>query len=266
VADLVEKEQTLKAWRKLSVSAALALALHLAAALALAIVLRFGLETAVDFPHRISFLVHQKTFWVSGWLLWNASALSILYFFFSYYLAHKAAGGLQLRLLSCACLIGVAAVAADLSAEAIEMFVLPNYAKAILVSPAVSLPVRIEHFYSMHRTAVILTGYLANGLYTTSVALIMLATARQYRPLIITAGSLVIVGGIWLSIASLTNSVKGMVWSNLLLMPSLLVWLAGVVTFSRMRARLLEEQSDNLLGRMNGCADDGTVREAEPND
>jgi hypothetical protein len=112
-------------------------------------------------------------------------------------------------------------VAADWTAQAVEMFVLPGFA----------LSANTAGFIAWHRTAVILTGFLANGLYTISAFLLVWASRRKYSRRIQAAGLGVVVGGSILSAAAWLDSAAGMVVANLVLVPCLLAWLAGIATY-----------------------------------
>ena len=121
-------------------------------------------------------------------------------------------------------LLAAAAIAPDLAAEAIEMGVLPAIAeRAMQTNEAIGL------FMSFHRTAVMMSGYVANGLYSIS-ALILAWTARRAYPAWVSAAGLATgCFGIALSAAALADSAAGMFWTNVLLVPCLLLWLAGVM-------------------------------------
>lgn len=186
-----------------------AFAAHLLAGIAMAVILRHGLDTNPDLAARMRFISEHRVLWVSAWLAWNAAALSILWFYVSFAGVYGAPG--------IAVPLAVAAVAADLGAEAIEMGLLP----------ALSSP---EDFLAWHRACVMLTGYLANGLYTL-VAVLLAWGARRTHPAWVSAFAAGVgVFGLWLSLAALAGSVPGMLWSNAGLLPCLLGWLAGVAT------------------------------------
>ena len=117
----------------------------------------------------------------------------------------------------------MAALAPDLSSQAIEIGVLPT-----LASQALGPHGSPEIFLHLHRIAVLLSGYLANGLYSTS-ALILAWSARHIYPAWITAAGLAVAAfGFALSVAALMDSVAGMFWTNVFLVPSLLLWLGAL--------------------------------------
>ncbi|MGH9750404.1 MAG: thiol-disulfide oxidoreductase DCC family protein [Candidatus Polarisedimenticolia bacterium] len=215
-------------WRRLSRAAFIALTLHLVAGLAMALVLRRGLETNADLLDRLRFLAEHAGLWRVAWLAWNAAALSIIYFYVAFARAH-AGNGAPMRV---AVLLGAAGVVTDLCAEAIEMFALPALAAGALAGRgALSL------FFSTHRLAVLLTGFLANGLYTVAAVVLCWAARRVYPRWTLAAGMGVGASGAWLSAAALLDSTAGMIWSNAVLIPCLALWQAGVAAAASVRAR-----------------------------
>lgn len=223
-------------WKHLKFAALSALLLHAIAGLSMALVLRQGLDTAPDITQRLEFLANYRLVWVSAWITWNCAALSILNFFYRMAKAHARDLQAQTKLLNLAVLICVGAVAADLFAEAVEMSLIPEMARSILRAPDSKLEATIDDLLYVHRLATISTGYFGNGLYTISTALTVWSTRFSYGRLTTIAGCCAVAGGIWLSIAALTDSVSGMVLSNILLMPSLLIWLTTIALKSTQRA------------------------------
>jgi hypothetical protein len=196
-------------------SALIAFIVHLVAGLAMAAVLRHGLETTPDLQARLAFLVNHRAAWTAAWLTWTVAAIAILYFYSSFADAYQSP-----RL---AVLLTVAALASDLSSQAIEIGVLPS-----LASEALGANGNAGAFLQLHRIAVVLSGYLANGLYSTS-ALILAYTARRIYPAWITASGLAVAAfGFALSVAALMDSIAGMFWTNVFLVPSLLLWLGAL--------------------------------------
>jgi len=197
-------------------AAILAWAAHLIAGLAMALFLRCGLETNPNLQDRLAYLVNHRGAWILAWFTWTLAALAILYFFMVFEETHQ----LRSRI---AVLVTVAAVAADLSAEAIEIGVLPSLARQAFSANAAP-----ELFLSFHRVAVMLSGYVANGLYSIAT-LILVTRARHLYPVWITViGEFVGVFGLALSMAALVDSSEGMFWTNVFLVPSILVWLGAV--------------------------------------
>jgi len=190
-------------------AAVLAFCAHLVAGLGMAIVLRRGLETTPVLQDRLAFLANHRALWTGAWLTWTFAAVAILYFYMAFVDMHLPASRLPV-------LLTVIALSPDLAAQAIEIGVLPSLAS----SP--------EVFLALHRVAVMLSGYLANGLYSITAIILAWRARRVYPPWISAVGLAVGVFGIGLSIAALLDSVAGMFWTNALLLPALLIWLAAV--------------------------------------
>jgi hypothetical protein len=210
---------TERPWKSLSRAAWLAFASHLIAGLAMALILRHGLETNADLTDRLRFVAHLGLLWMVGWLTWTFAAATILNFYARFAAAHRprAVSPAPLR---AAVLLTIVAVAADWTAQAIEVFVLPGFARSADTAG----------FLAWHRTAVILTGFLANGLYTVSAFLLVWASRGAYPRWIQVAGFGVVAGGSLLSAAAAVDSAVGMMVANVVLVPCLLAWLAGVAT------------------------------------
>lgn len=228
------------AWRRLCLAAWLALGLHLIAGLAMAITLRHGLETNADLIGRLRFIADHTAGWVGAWLTWNAAALSVLYYFACFASAHGTDDPTPGSPLRFAVTMGAAGVALDLAAEAVEMGVLPALARSALADLEAGVPsfAAAQPFLMMHRTAVMVTGYAANGLYSFSALLLTWFTRRSYPKWIWMAGLAVGSSGFALSWVSLINSTRGMLWANAVLLPSLLTWLAGVAITAAKRNRM----------------------------
>ena len=209
-------------WSRLSQAAWLAWVVHLAAGFAMAWILRHGLETNADLPDRLRFIVERRAWWTAGWLCWTLAAVTILNFYARFAVAHRALAPVALSL---AVWLTVAAVAADWTAQAVEVLVLPGLARAADATG----------FLARHRTAVLLTGFLANGLYTSSALLLVWASRPAYPRWIQGAGFGVVAGGTALSAAAWADSASGMLWANVVLVPSLLLWLAGVAASAARR-------------------------------
>lgn len=212
--DLAVKEDV---WLRLSRAAWVAFAVHLLAGLAMALVLRHGLETNPDLTDRLRFVARHRLLWTSAWLCWTVAAVTILILNARFAAAHRSAG-VSPAPLRAAVLLTIVAVAADWSAQAIEVFVLPGLAAAADAT----------RFLAWHRDAVVLTGFLANALYTTSTLLLVWATRRAYPRWIRAAGFGIVAGGAFLSAAAWADSAIGMLLANVVLVPCLLAWLAGV--------------------------------------
>src|SRR5262245_38659762 len=107
------------------------------------LVMRNGLETNPDFHDRVRFITEHRELWSESWLIWTAAAIAILYFYSAFTEAH----GVR----PTAVYLTVAAVVMDLSAQAIEMGLLPRIAHDILSAQG-----RPEVFMALHRLAVML--------------------------------------------------------------------------------------------------------------
>jgi hypothetical protein len=207
----------------------IAFVVHLLAGVAMAAVLSQGLETNGDLHARLHFLARQTLWWNLAWLTWNGAALTMLWFVVCFAQAH----GNRLAGRAAVCFT-TAAIALDLGAEAIEMGALPDLARTILDDlQQTANPPSLLLLHSLHRLAVMLTGYGANGLYSLSALLLAWSTRREYRYWVWPAGAAVGVIGLALSGAVLVNSVAGMVVGNVLLGPCLLYWLLAVALVRR---------------------------------
>ena len=195
---------TAKPWFDLRNASWLSVFIHALAGLSLLTILSHGLQTNGDLKYRIEFIAHNASIWVGGWCIWNVAALSILYFFLCLSRAWESEDKDSHRLLKLSIFLATAAVAIDLSAEAI---------------------------------AVGLTGYFANGLYTIATILACWSTRNCYPKVIVLFGLLVGISGLALSYFSLADSTSGLFWSNVVLVPSLLFWQAGIALASDRRGR-----------------------------
>jgi hypothetical protein len=197
----------------------LAFVVHLVAGLAMALILRHGLETNADVMDRLRFVARRRLWWTAGWLTWTVAAVTILNFYARFAAAHQSRG-VSRAPLKVAVLLTVAAVGADWTAQGFEIFVLPGFARAG----------NAPSFLIWHRAAVVLTGFLANSLYTVSALLLVWASRRAYPPWLRFAGFGVVAGGSILSVTAWADSAAGMLFANVVLVPCLLVWLGGVAT------------------------------------
>jgi hypothetical protein len=193
---------------RLQRAALIAMGLHLLAGISMALILARGLETNSDLQDRMSFLVNHRLMWTAAWLTWTAAGPAILYFYTAFVDAHPASPRIAIYFT-------IAALAPDLGAQAIEIGVLPG-----ITSP--------EMFLTLSRTATMLSGYLANGLYSLTALMLVWATRNAYSKWVSVAGLAVAVSGFALSLAVLMGSVPGMFWTNVVLVPALLIWLVGV--------------------------------------
>ena len=201
--------------KKLQQSAVIAFSVHLIAGIAMALILRNGLETTPELQVRLRFIAEHAALWTLGWLTWTAAAIAILYFYLVFASTHQV-GNL-------AVLLTATAVAPDLSAQAIEIGILPAIARGIIQTNAGT-----DLFTAFHRTAVMMSGFVANGLYSISALILVWNTRSIYRAWVSTAGIATGCLGLMLSATALADSAVGMFWTNVFLVPCLLLWLAGV--------------------------------------
>jgi hypothetical protein len=202
---------------QLRTAALLALIVHLIAGTSMALILSRGLATTSDLIARLGFLVTHRAQWTIAWLTWQAAALCILWF---YYVFASTASEPILRL---AVLLAAAAIGPDLAGQIIEIAVLPEIAGRALTSRADR-----DTFFLLDRIAVMLSGYAANGLYSLAAVLFAWFTRRRYSRAVWLAGLAAGVSGLALSLATLIDSVCGMFWTNVFLLPLLVIWLGGV--------------------------------------
>jgi hypothetical protein len=219
------------AFRRLGCAAWLSAAVHLVAGLAMLLVLWRGLESS-DFAASLIFLVEYELAWQAAWFTWNLAALVMLYFVVCFARAHRGTSA-QRTVLHYAVVVCAAAVPLDLAAETIEMAVLPMLARDALGQTTVE-PMNL--FLAFQRAATVMTGFFANGLYTLSSVLLVWSTRRDYPRWVVVAGALVGISGFGLSGAALAGSVPAMVAANILLMPALLAWQAGVAVTAGRRS------------------------------
>jgi hypothetical protein len=174
----------------------------------MALILRNGLETNPNFLNRVSFIVDHGALWSLGWLTWTAAAIAILCFYAAFTSLHQTG--------EIAVWLTIAAIGPDLCAQAIEIGALPQIAT------------RADLFVTLHRIAVLMSGFVANGLYSASALILAWMTRRVYPGWVCVAGMATGLSGFALSAAAIVNSADGMLWTNVVLLPCLLVWLAGV--------------------------------------
>jgi hypothetical protein len=225
-------------WQRLKLAALAAAAVHLAAGLAMALVLRGGIDPFAPLPERMVYIVDQRALWTFGWLLWNAAALSFLAFIVVFSQAHghgRSDGGLPFQI---AVALTTAGIVADLSGEAVLMGVLPSLAaRALADVSAGETASATAMFSSLHQLAVMLTAYVANGLYSLSALVLVLSTRSQYPWLVWLAGLGAGATGLMLSVVALADWGAGLIITNALLVPLIVLWQAGVALSASRRAR-----------------------------
>jgi len=182
----------------------------------MAIILSHGLETNAEFNTRLSFMVDHRALWSFGWLTWTAAALSFLYFCDAFAAAHD--------LHRFAVLLTAAAVVADITGHTMEIALLPAIAGRVLRSEGSP-----ELFLLLHRIVVLLSGYVANTLYSLSTLFLSWSSRHFYPRRIPAAGLAVAFVGFGLSIAALAGSTAGLLWTNAVLIVLLLLWLGLLI-------------------------------------
>jgi hypothetical protein len=189
-----------------------AAALNLAAGLAMLVLLKPGLPVPGSLlPDRLGYIRGHPGLWRGGWILWHAAAISLVLLLFV--LAERFRRHAPVR-ATIAEIVSVVGLAADLAAEAIAMGVTPVLG--------------LEHFLLLESIAGVLTGYLANGLYTVAGVLLTWAGARELPRAVVALGIAVWSAGLCLSAASLAHSAAGQLWSTAVLMPLFVLWAALV--------------------------------------
>lgn len=236
-------------WLALQRAAWLSVAVHLAAGLAMLLVLGEGLETNEDAAARLRFLVEGRAAWTAGWLAWHAAALSMLWFAVCFARASLDAVSedRESGLPAFAVALIAAAIALDLGAQAIELGLAPALAAEVRAAEERGdKAARAESwtaYQRTHRAAMLLTGYAANGLYTLASLALAWSGRRRYPAWTGAAALLVGGSGMALSAAVLADHVAGMLWSNVVLLPGILLWQAGVAVAAGLFAREPQSRS-----------------------
>jgi hypothetical protein len=195
-------EISLRTARKVSLGAALA---NLLASALMLFVLRRGLPPE-SLDTRSEFVSSHETLWRLGWLSWNVAAVTLigLLLVLASRLKHEAP-----FLCALAIVVATAGLAADLSAE------------ALLIGLSKQSPGTFE---SIQTEALLLTGFVANGLYTLAGILLTVAGRRLLPRALLVLAALVWTAGLWLAAATLVDSSTGEIASTGVLMPSFVIW------------------------------------------
>lgn len=135
----------------------LAAATHIVASAAMLLFLRDGLPGTSD-DARLAYIASHRAAWMSGWLLWQLAAVSLIAFYAV--LALRFRGPLSAAAMA----IGAAGLSLDIASESRYMDVLPA--------------LRGEAFAALDRELEVLIGYGANGLYTLAFVLLAIAGWR----------------------------------------------------------------------------------------
>ena len=187
-----------------------AAAINLLASVVMLFVLRPGLPARGDFValrSRHAYVSTHLAAWRIGWLLWNAAAVVLLAFFVVLSLRWRDRAPVVSRL---ALVVAGAGLAADLIAE------------AVLMSLAQRFPA--GGYVGAEAFAILLTGYVGNGLYTVAGILLTWAGRRDLPALLLYVAVPVWVAGLWLAAATLGGSTTGQVLSTSVLMPMFVLW------------------------------------------
>ena len=128
--------------------------------------LRGGLPVDTTVTERMVFILQNRAVWTASWMVWMLAAIGLLVFCFILESALTTAC-LTARIgLSLVCL----GIVPDLMAEVIYAFVMPQVLTQSISS---------ELFQLLEIVAVLLTGFLGNGLYNLGGLLLTLAAIRQ---------------------------------------------------------------------------------------
>jgi hypothetical protein len=189
-------------------AAYVAAGVHVVAAGAMLLALQPGLPVAGSaLATRMAYMSAHTAAWWLGWLVWHAADLALL----AFYVALAARWGRRAPLrCGLALLLAGAGVADDLGAQAVYMGVAPR------LGP--------EAFAVAEQVAGVLTGYVANGLYTLAGLLLVWAGARELPRYLVATSLPVWAAGLALSAASLAGSGDGQFWSVAMLMPAFIGW------------------------------------------
>ncbi|HEY7061807.1 MAG TPA: hypothetical protein VII06_10020 [Chloroflexota bacterium] len=191
-------------------AAYVAAAVHVVAAAAMLVLLQPGLPVAGSaLAARMAYVGGQTGVWWLGWLAWHAADVALLAFYVA--LAGQWGRRAPLR-CALALLLTAAGVADDLAAQAVYMGVAPR------LEP--------EAFQVAELAAGLLTGYVANGLYTLAGLLLVWAGAAELPGYLVALSLPVWAAGLALSAATLMDSPGGQFWSVAVLMPTVVVWTA----------------------------------------
>ena len=198
--------------RTASRAAYAAAALNLAAALAMLLVLRSGLPMAGSaLVGRDAYVSGHAALWRLGWLFWHAADFGLLAFYLALAARWRSFGRVRCDL---ALVAATAGLAADIASQTLYMGLGPG--------------LQPDTFATMENVAGLLTGYMANGLYTVAGVLLVWAGACELpRPLLLLSLPAWCAGAA-LSVSSLVGSTAGQFWSTAALMPLFVIWTAAM--------------------------------------
>jgi hypothetical protein len=198
----------------------LAAGLNLAAGLAMLVLLRPGLPApTTTVEARAEYVVANPVAWWLGWLVWHAAALALLAFY-------AGLAGLWWRWGPIRCglalLCAAAALAVDLAGQALYVGLPPQ--------------LDVAGFGVLETAAIILTGYVANGLYTLAGVLLVWVGAAVLPRSLVALSLPVWAAGAALSATSLVQWSAGQIGSAALLIPLLALWATLVGRWLQRRA------------------------------
>jgi hypothetical protein len=205
-------------------AAVLAFVTHAVAGALLGLVLRHGLASEPDLAARVSFVATHAWAWRLSWLAWSAAALAI--FLLSVRLARIQPRSARSTLVAGAPLLIACALAADLSGQVQAIVLLPEHAQAG----------EAARFASIERLVTLLSGVLANGLYTLGIVLLAWGASDWLPRWASLAAAVVGVSGAALSGSAGAGFARGVFWSTAVLMLALLSWLWAVARATRARS------------------------------
>ena len=191
--------------------------IHLIAAFALVFVLRGGSEVVLDPLERARYVVEHTVLWRIGWLIWMASAASLIAFYF-WWASRLSFPGLAVAGVC----IAVFGMLFDLSGETIYAALLPNLAAEAIHDPGNMTGETLVRFTRTQHLGTILTAIFANGLYTFGGILLTLKTPFN-RSMLIVTWTLWICGAA-MSISAMVGNTIGIVVSSTVLFPLIILW------------------------------------------
>lgn len=211
----------------------------------MALILSQGLETNTDLAKRCAFIAENKGLWIGAWLTWNLAAFSFVYVASCFRGVHVLNATVCKSLLNYGLCLACAAIACDISAEAVEMGLIPQLAEAVVKNGEAASPALLQ----FHRMVVLLTGYAANALYTSAVVMFALASRKHYASWISFCAIGTALFGIGISATCLMESISGMFWTNAFCVPFLVSWMGGIALDARARSAVANDvQCANTSG------------------
>jgi hypothetical protein len=190
---------------------------HLIAAFALAFALRGGSEVVTDPLERARYVVEHTLLWRIGWIIWMASAASLIAFYF-WWASRLSFPGLAVAGVC----IAACGMLFDLSGETIYAAWLPNLATEAIHDPGNMAEEAVVRFTRIQHLGTFLTAILANGLYTLGGILLTLKTSFN-RSMSVVTWTIWICGAA-MSISAIAGNTTGMVVSSTVLFPLFILW------------------------------------------